>query len=449
MRAIVIGAGIVGFDVAKLLSQADHDVVVVDKDADALLHVREKLDVMTVQGNGTSTTILEEAGIRNARILVAVTAIDEVNIIACMLGDRLGVETTIARVRSDELTATDNVLNASDFGIDMIIHPEESAAAEVVRLIRRASATDVLMLADDRLHLVGLRLDPECSAIGRTLQDLVMEQPAVKFRVMAIARGIRTILPDGNERLRKNDQVFVLARPKNIPTVLSMLGKSEKRLENIMILGGSDIGAKVALMLSEEKTKRVKLIESDRARAEILAEKLGSCMVIHGDGSDIDLLVSEGLSDMDAFVAVTADEESNLVTCLLAKHLQVKKTVALLSNGGYIPISQSIGLDAAVNTKLAVSREVMRFLRGKHVKSVATIHGLDAEVLEIEAETRSPITKDILMNQDLPGGTLIAAVLKGKETEIATGLTQIEAGDRAYVFVLPSVISQVEKLFAH
>ncbi|MDA0684371.1 MAG: Trk system potassium transporter TrkA [Bacteroidetes bacterium] len=449
MRAIVIGAGVVGFDVAKLLSQADHDVVVVDKDADALLHVREKLDVMTVQGNGTSTTILEEAGIRNARILVAVTAIDEVNIIACMLGDRLGVETTIARVRSDELTATDNVLNASDFGIDMIIHPEESAAAEVVRLIRRASATDVLMLADDRLHLVGLRLDPECSAIGRTLQDLVMEQPAVKFRVMAIARGIRTILPDGNERLRKNDQVFVLARPKNIPTVLSMLGKSEKRLENIMILGGSDIGAKVALMLSEEKTKRVKLIESDRARAEILAEKLGSCMVIHGDGSDIDLLVSEGLSDMDAFVAVTADEESNLVTCLLAKHLQVKKTVALLSNGGYIPISQSIGLDAAVNTKLAVSREVMRFLRGKHVKSVATIHGLDAEVLEIEAETRSPITKDILMNQDLPGGTLIAAVLKGKETEIATGLTQIEAGDRAYVFVLPSVISQVEKLFAH
>ena len=394
MRAIVIGAGIVGFDVAKLLSQADHDVVVVDKDADALLHVREKLDVMTVQGNGTSTTILEEAGIRNARILVAVTAIDEVNIIACMLGDRLGVETTIARVRSDELTATDNVLNASDFGIDMIIHPEESAAAEVVRLIRRASATDVLMLADDRLHLVGLRLDPECSAIGRTLQDLVMEQPAVKFRVMAIARGIRTILPDGNERLRKNDQVFVLARPKNIPTVLSMLGKSEKRLENIMILGGSDIGAKVALMLSEEKTKRVKLIESDRARAEILAEKLGSCMVIHGDGSDIDLLVSEGLSDMDAFVAVTADEESNLVTCLLAKHLQVKKTVALLSNGGYIPISQSIGLDAAVNTKLAVSREVMRFLRGKHVKSVATIHGLDAEVLEIEAETLLQILKD-------------------------------------------------------
>jgi len=449
MRAIVIGAGVVGYDVAKLLSQAEHDVVVVDTDAEALAQVNEKLDVMTVTGNGTSTKVLEQAGIRDARILVAVTAIDEVNIIACMLGDRLGVDTTIARVRSDELTSTETVLDSADFGIDLIIHPEESAAAEVTRLIRRASATDVLMLANDRLHLVGLRLDPDSPVIGRTLQDLVMERPDLRFRVMAIARGIRTILPGGAERLRKNDQVFILARPKTIPPVLEMLGKSDRRLQNIMILGGTDIGAKVALQLSQEKNKRVKLVESDRDRAVTLAETLGNCLVIHGDGSDIDLLVKEGLSDMDAFVAVTADEESNLVTCLLAKHLEVRKTVALLSNGGYIPISQSIGLDAAVNTKLAVSREVMRFLRGKHVKSVATVHGLDAEILEIEARPMATITKDSLMNLKLPKGLLIAAVLKGDDIEIATGLTQIEAGDRAYIFVMPGMIAQAEKLFDH
>lgn len=449
MRAIVIGAGVVGYDVAKLLSQADHDVVVVDKDAEALAHINEKLDVMTVEGNGTSTATLERAGIRDARILVAVTAIDEVNIIACMLGDRLGVETTIARVRSDELTSTETVLDSRDFGIDLIIHPEESAAAEVTRLIRRASATDVLMLADDRLHLVGLRLDAHSPVIGQSLQELVMQKPELRFRVMAIARGIRTILPNGKERLRKNDQVFILARPKTIPPVLELLGKSDQRLHNIMILGGTDIGAKVALQLSQEKNKRVKLVESNRDRAEKLAAALGNCLVIHGEGSDIDLLVKEGLSDMDAFVAVTADEESNLVTCLLAKHLEVRKTVALLSNGGYIPISQSIGLDAAVNTKLAVSREVMRFLRGKHVKSVATVHGLDAEILEIEARPMSTITKDCLMNLDLPDGLLIAAVLKGRDIEIATGLTHIAAGDRAYIFVMPGTITQAEKLFDH
>lgn len=439
----------VGFDVAKLLAHANHDVVVVDMNPNALAHVNEKLDVMTVCGNGTSTTVLEEADIRNARILVAVTAIDEVNIIACMLADRLGVETTIARVRSDELSRTKTVLKSTDFGIDLIIHPEESAAAEVARLIRRASATDVLMLGDDRMQLVGLRLDNDSSAIGRTLHDLVLEKPQVKFRVMAIARGIRTILPSGNERLRKNDQVFVLARPKNIPPVLQLLGKSEKRLEDVMILGGTDIGAKVALRLSQEKNKHVKLVESDRARAEELAEELPSVLVIHGEGTDIDLLVKEGLSEMDAFVAVTDDEESNLVTCLLAKHLQVKKTVALLSNGAYIPISQSIGLDAAVNKKLAVSREVMRFLRGKHVKSVASIHGLDAEILEIEAAAMSNITTDILMNLNLPAGLLIAAVIKGNDLEIATGLTQIEAGDSAYIFVLPNMIETAENLFAN
>lgn len=437
-----------GFDVAKLLSQAEHDVVVIDYDPEALSHINDKLDVMTVCGNGTSTSILEEAGIRDARILIAVTAIDEVNIIACMLADRLGVETTIARVRSDELSNTKAVLNASDFGIDLVIHPEESAAEEIVRLIRRASATDIVMIAGDRLHLVGLRLDPDSPVLGKSLRDVVSEGGNSSFRVMAITRGIRTILPNGDERFRKNDQVFVLTRPKSIPPVLEIFGKSDRRIHNIMILGGTDIGAKVAYQLSQEKHKSIKLIESDRKRAEELAELLGSVLVIHGDDTDIDLLVTEGLSDMDAFVAVTDDEESNLVTCLLAKHLTVRKTVALLSKGAYIPISQSIGLDAAVNKKLAVSREIMRFLRGKHVKSVATVHGMDAEILEIEAANRSYITSDSLMNLSLPTGMSIGAVSSGKDIEIAVGTTRINPGDSAFVFVLPGQIAKAESMFA-
>ncbi len=448
MRAIVLGAGIVGFDVAKLLSHAEHDVVVIDSDPEALAHVSEKLDVMTVCGNGTSTAVLEQAGIRSARIMIAVTAIDEVNIIACMLADRLGVETTVARVRSDELSNTTAVLNSTDFGIDLVIHPEESAAEEIVRLIRRAGATEVVMLANERLHLVGLRLDPDSPVIGRSLRDVVSEGSATPFRVMAITRGIRTILPNGDERFRNNDQVFVLARPKSVPPVLELFGKSDRRIQNVMILGGTDIGAKVAFRLSQEKHKSIKLIEGNRQRAEQLAEVLGSVLVIHGDDTDIDLLITEGLSDMDAFIAVTDDEESNLVTCLLAKHLTVRKTVALLSKGAYIPISQSIGLDAAVNKKLSVSREIMRFLRGKHVKSVATVHGMDAEILEIEASPRSKITSDILMNMKLPTGLLLAAVNSGDEIEIATGQTRIKAGDSAFIFVMPGQIAKAEALFA-
>lgn len=447
MRAIVIGAGEVGFDVAKLLAKANHDVVVIDVDGDALSRTAEKLDVMVLEGSGTSTKLLEEAGIEDAKILVAVTAVDEVNIIACMLADRLGVETTVARIRSTELSKTHSAITVSDFGIKVAIHPEESAAAEVCRLVRRASATDVLPLADGRLHLLGLRLDRNSPVVGRKIKDVMAEHPDLQFRVMAITRGIRTILPRGDEEFGRSDQLFLIARPKSIPPILAVMGKSEQKIHDVMVLGGTDIGAMVARELSEDKNIHVKLVEPDRERAEDLAEALSRVLVIQGEPTDIDLLVTEGLSDMDAFVAVTDDEESNLVTCLLAKHLQIRKTVALLSKPAYIPISQSIGLDAAVNKKLAVSREIMRYLRPKHVLSIATVHGMDAEILEMEAAPRSPITCDSLMNLDLPDGILLAAVVHGKHVDIATGSTEVEPGQRAYVFVLSHLIDEAERLF--
>lgn len=448
MRVIVVGAGEVGYDVARMLAVEQNDVVVIDKDLDALRSVREKLDVMTVVGNGTSADILEDAGIRKADMLIAVTTVDEVNIIACMMADRLGTTTTVARVRSDEITRTRSVLKTSDFGIDLVIHPEESAANEVVRLIRRASATDLLNLADGRLQLIGIRLDPDSPAVGKTLQELAVEHDKATFRVMGIARGMRTILPGGGEVLQKNDQVFILARPKYMTYVSGMMGKTDQKAHHVMILGGTMVGAKVATQLAREKNKQVKLIEPDRDVAETLAENLKDVLVIHGDATDIDLLVQEGLGEMDAFVAVTNDEESNLVTCLMAKHLGVGKTVALLSKGAYIPISQSIGLDAAVSKKLAVSREIMRYLRGKHVLSVATIHGLDAEILEIEAKRGSWVSSKPLKDLRLPGGTLIGAVLHDGEVDVAIGETQILAGDRAIVFAASNLVPEIEGKFA-
>ena len=447
MRAIVIGAGEVGYDVARMLSLEQNDVVVIDNDPDAIRAVRERLDVMTVVGNATSADVLEEAGIRKVDMIIAVTAVDEVNIIACMLADRLGVKTTIARVRSDELTRTRSVLKASDFGIDLVIHPEESAANEVVRLIRRASATDVLTFADGRLLLMGIRLDVDSPVIGKTVRDIAVEHAHVRFRIMGIGRGIRTILPGGDEKLQKNDQVFVLARPKYMGYISGMMGKSDKRMHHIMILGGTQVGGKVAMQLAGEKNKQVKLIEPNRARAEQLAEELPNVLVIHGDATDIDLLVQEGLGEMDAFVAVTNDEESNLVTCLMAKHLRVSKTVALLSKGAYIPISQSIGLDAAVSKKLAVSREILRFLRGRHVLSVATIPGLDAEIIEIEAKRKSYVTAKPLKDMALPRGVLIGAVLHNGDIDVATGETHIEPGDSAIVFAMPKMVDEIERKF--
>jgi len=431
-----------------MLSRENHDVVVIDPAEGPLESVRSRLDVLTINGNATSASVLREARAEEADMVIAVTSVDEVNVIACMMASRMGAKITIARVRSGELSHDQSVLTPSDLGIDHIIHPEESTADEIVRLIRRTSATDVLSLADDELQLVGIRLSETSPTLYRSLAEMAAEAPNLAFRVMGINRGMRTIIPRGEERLHLNDQVFVLIRPDDFQALARLFGKSDAKLQNVMILGGTAIGERVARVLSQEKDTRVKLIEPDRATAERLAEELIDVLVIHGEESDIDMLATEGITDMDAFVGVKDDEASNLVTCLMAKHLGVAKTVALLSTAAYLPISQRIGIDAAVNKKRAVASEVLRFLRGKHVLSHATVAGLDAEILELQASMGSQITKMPLQELEIPHGVLIGAILGAHGPEVATGRSKVKVGDRVIVFSLPGLVDEVERLFS-
>ena len=456
MRALIVGAGDVGYDIARMLSRQKLDVVVVDNDPAKIEHVRDTLDVQALLGSGTSALTLSEAGISRVGLMVAVTDVDEVNIVAAMLAEAAAQRagracTTIARVRSGEFSEKNALLKLADFGIDHLIHPEQSAANEAVALLQRAAATDVVEFVGGKLQLVGIRIDPDSPVVGLALKEIAQRASHLPFRVMGISRGVRTLVPDGDVRIQKNDQVFVLVQSGQAPQVAHVLGKSGARLEHVMILGGSKVGALIAQRLCAERKRKggavsIKIVEPDRQRAEWLAERIEGAMVIHGDPSDIDLLVVEGIQETDAVVAVSQDEESNLVVCLMAKHLGVKKTVALLSKSAYVPISQAIGLDAAVSQKLAVSREVLRFLRGAHIRSVATVHGLDAEILEVEAGEGSPITKRPLMELKLPRGLLVGAVV-GRRVEIATGQTHVEPGQRAIVFATPQQVDEVEKWF--
>lgn len=447
MRIIVLGAGEVGFDVAQMLSRENHDVVVVDEAAEALESVRSRLDVMTIQGNGTSAEVLSLAGAQSTDLLIAVTSVDEVNVISCMVADRMGAKVTVARVRSGEFSRRDSVLSASDLGIDLIIHPEDSTADEIVRLIRRASATDVLNFGNGQLQLIGIRISENSPLLYRSLQDVSMNASNVQFRVMGIQRGLGTIIPRGSERIHKNDQVFVLVRTEDFSAVAGVFGVSDAKIQDVMILGGTQVGARVASLLSAEKGMRVKLIEPNRLLAEELAANLPGVLVIHGEGSDMDLLATEGITDMDAFIAVKNEEASNLVTCLIAKHLGVNKTVALLSTAAYLPISQRIGIDSAVNKKRSVAAEVLRFLRGKHVLSLATVPGLDAEILELKAAEGSRITRGPVAEIKMSEGILIGAVVRPSDVAVATGGTVVHGGDRVIVFALPSMIGEVERLF--
>ena len=448
MRIIVLGAGEVGQEIAKVLSREEADVVLIDKNQEALKRVSSRLDLMTIQGNGTALGTLQKAQIHEAEMFIAVTSIDEVNVVACMMAKKLGVETTIARVRSNEFQHSEAVLKGSDLGISLIIHPEQSTADEIVRLVRRASASDVLSFNEGDFLLVGMRMVESSPVLRKKINDINLEFADLVFRIMGISRGIRTILPDGNERLYPNDQVFVLCKADDYQRVSAVFGHSKNSvLQNVMISGGSTVGAVVAQRLSENKEHNVKLIVPDLETAESLAESLPHVLVIHGEVSDIDLLAMEGIVEMDAFIAVSDNEASNLVTCLIAKHLGVTKTVALLSNPAYIPISQRIGLDAAVNLKLSVSKEILSFLRGNHISSIATIQGLNAEVLEIKAMPGSKITKQAVQKLKLPKGLSLGAITNSGKTEIINGSTVISPGDDVICFVESAEVKSVEKLF--
>ena len=448
MKIVIIGAGEIGYDLASLLSKERHDVIVLDRDKECLDKVAENLDVLCHEGNATSAKDLVDTGVKDADIMIAVTSIDEVNMIASMMSKRLGAEMVIARVRSDELSRPNAPLKPSDLGIDVMIHPEQSAAYEIVRLIKRASASDLVTLADGKMQMIGLRIGKNSPLVGKSLIEYAQEYSDLTFRVVAISRKGMTIIPSGSVKIQALDQIFILAKTDSIPSVVKTTGKPDVEIERVMIAGGTPIGAMIARTLcQEDKNWNIKLIEPDYDTAVELAQELKDVLVLNGNPTDPDLLATEGITDTDAFISVTDDEESNIISCLMAKHLEVKKTVALVSKSDYIPLSQTIGLDAAINKKSAASNEIHRHVRGGRVISVTALQGIKAEVIELQAAPKSKITKKPIRKVAFPEGCVVGGILSNGDTDIATGQSQIKPNDRVIIFCLPEAIDKVTSLF--
>ena len=449
MKVVIIGAGEIGYDLASVLSDENHDVTVLDRSKSAIKNVTNSLDVLAIQGNATSANDLVKAGVNEADIMISVTSIDEVNMIASMMSKRLGANMVIARVRSDELSQEKSPIKPIDLGIDVIIHPELSAAQEIYKLIKSSSASDLVQLADNKIQIIGIRLQKSSPLIGKTLIEYAREYSNLTFRVVSIARRGMTIMPRGTMKLQALDEIFVIAKTEDIPSIVETTGRSDQHISSIMIAGGTPIGEMLAEMLVQnaEQDYVIKLIEPDRTEAERLANNLQDVMVLHGDPTDPNLLTSEGINETDVFISVTTDEESNIITCLMAKHLEVSKTVALVSKPDYIPLSQTIGLDAAINKKSAASDEIHRHVRQGKVLSVTALHGVKAEVIELQADSNSKIVKKPIKNLSIPDGCIVGGIFSNGNVEIATGDSQVKANDRVIIFTLPKVVDKVTKLF--
>lgn len=445
MKIIIAGAGDMGFHLARLLASESQDIILIDTNQQVLDYAQSHLDVMVLKGNATSIQTLQEADVNRADLLVAVTSSEQNNLISAILGKKMGAKMTLARVDHEEYTLPEHVKTFEELGIDALISPRNLAAKEVTRLINRAALTDVFEFEQGKLFLIGITLDENSPIINQSILDTAHLNSNLVFQPIAILRGQETIIPRGNTVFQMNDHVYFITQKKNIDSILQVTGKEPIPVKRVMILGGGITGRLTASMLEDKY--QVILVENNREKCFNLAEKLPKTLVIYGDGRNVQLLEEEGLKEMDAFIAVTPNSETNIIASLIAKKHGVKRTIALVENMEYIHLSQNIGVDTLINRKLIAANNIFRYIRRGQVEDITSLHGVDAEVIEFVVKKHSAVTKKLIKNLSFPEKALIGGVIRGNESYIPRGRFQIAEGDKVVVFAMPDAISTIERLF--
>jgi trk system potassium uptake protein TrkA len=447
MKIIIAGAGDVGFHLAKLLSYESQDTYIIDFDGEKLDYINNHLDVITKKGDATSIKLLKEIGIERADLLIAVTDSQNTNFTISVIGKSLGAKKTIARIDNPEFLNQCEV-DFKQFGVDFMISPQELAANEIKMLLDQSSFNDTVSFESGVFNVMGTPLTYKSPILDLTVREAKERFPDVDFTTIAIKRqGIsQTIIPRGDTTYELNDQVYFCVPNYSMQDLYSIIGKKQFSIKNVMILGGSSIGQKTARNLCKNNFN-VKLIEKNREKATILAEQLNNTLVINGDGRDLELLEEENIRNMDAFIAVTGNSETNIMSCLVAKSKGVKKTIALVENMDYIDISQTIGIQSLINKKLIAASNIFRHIREGGVLALANLHNIDAEVFEYEVKEGAKVTEGLVKDLRFPTEAVFGGLIRDEKALMVTGNMQIKTGDKVIVFCLPEAMSTVEKLF--
>jgi trk system potassium uptake protein TrkA len=444
MKIIIAGAGEVGYHLAKLLRKESHNVVLIDTRASILTRADSELDLLTIHGNAYSISILDKAGVSDTDLLIAVTSSETANLTIATIGKQLGAKKTISRVNSSEFHKLKDRLDLDKLGIDVVISPEELASKEIIRLLKRSAFSNAFDFEFGKLTLLGVYLEEGSSIIEKRVSDFMSFDLKNQYKVIALERNGIPIIPDQDFVYLKNDHVFFLCLPSGIEQIRELCGKRKLDVNNVMILGGGNIGYNSAKKLSRKK--HVKLIESDSERCQELADKLPDTLVINDDGHNVHHLEDENISEMDAFIAVTGNSETNIMSCLVAKNHGVKKTIAMVENIDYINLSQTIGIDTLINKKLIAANNIFRYVRRADILNIAGIHGIDAEAIEIQVNQNSKVTQKTIGELKLPNDAVIGGIIRNDEGIIAYPAFQIDANDKVVIFALPD---SIKKTLAH
>jgi len=448
MKIIIAGAGEVGFHLAKLLSYESQEITLIDTNKESLAYADNHLDIRVVKGDATSIAILKESRVESSDLLIAVTASETTNITVCVLAKQLGSKRTIARISNTEFIHHKDEVGFTKFGIDELISPEALAASEIELSLKQSSFNDSYEFENGALMMIGLTLRSSASFVGKTVKQAAKIFPELHFVPIAIQRfGTQyTIIPRGDTKFQRGDHVVFVTSKGGEDELCRLTGKPNRVIKNVMILGGSQIGFKTARSLSE-KGFNVKLLEEDKERAFDIADELPNVLVLHSDGRKVDLLEEENISDMDAFIAVGKNSETNIMSRLVAKSKNVKKTIALVENMDYFELSHSIGIETLINKKLLAANNIFRYIRKGEVVAMTKLSNMNAELLEFEVKATSAICNKVIKNVDFPRSAIIGGVIRDGLGVIALGDFKIQAGDRVVVCSLLQSIKGVEKLF--
>lgn len=444
MKIIIDGAGEVGTHLAKMLSRENHQIVVLDNNAEHLAYLDANYDLQTLVGSNTSIEKLREAGASSCDLFIAVTPDESRNLTACILATKLGARKTVARIDNPEYMHEEHKAFFEQLGIHSLIYPELLAAREIVNSLQRPWARQWYQFCDGKLVLVGVKVREGAPILRKPMSDVFREMK--DLRVAAIKRHNTTLIPSGKDMVLPGDLVYYIAKPSAVETIRVLSGKESADIRKVMFMGGSRIAVKTTQLLNDEFT--LKMIEWNRSRLDWLTAHVNpETMIILGDGRDVELLEAEGIKDMDAFIALTGSAETNILSCLEAKRYNVRRTIAEVENLDYIPLADGLDIGMIINKKLLAASHIYQMMLAADVSSVKSLTFADAEVAEFVVGKKARITKSPVRELKLPEDISLGGLVRKGKAMLIYGDTQLEEGDHVVVFCPDSTINRIEKFF--
>jgi trk system potassium uptake protein TrkA len=445
MKIVIGGAGDVGFHLASLLVKENQDITLIDEDESVLQYASNHLDVKTIRGSVSSIEILKLAQVNASDLFIAVTTLEETNLLASILAKNLGAKQTIARISNPEFFHKTNLTKFKEFGVDSLLSPRSLAVDEINRLIQRVSATDVYEFEDGKISIIGFTADNSSSLIGKSFKSLHEEASINRIKIIVVLRNGKTIIPNKDMIVKPGDHIYLSTDTKDFQIVNSYVGKTLKKIKRVMIIGDTDLALDTAVAL-ENKFSTI-LVVPDELKCKEFNRILDNTLIIHGDPNNIDLLKEEWLDQMDAFIALTPNSETNIISSLLAENAGVYKTISLVDNSSYTHISQNIGVDTIINKKILAANHIFRFVRKGKIEAIASFHGVNAEIIEFIIHKNNRVTKNTLGELKLPKNAIVAGVIRGEKGIIPNKDFVLQMNDKVIVFVSPEAIKNVEDIF--